>query len=293
MKTKPQNKKIIILGSALCCLLIVLLSWQQRSWRTMDVILFMGQSNVSGAGGDAAQAPELTEGAGYEFRAVTDPNHLHVLEEPFGEHENRGALDDTEILERNGSMATAFVNAYYEETRTPVVGISASVGSSSLDGWLNRGRKEEAAARLEEAKECLKKEKVRIRHIYMLWFQGEADANLKTTKDEYKAMLRQLVSYMEEQGVEACFLVQLGPDLTDPSKHQEIMEAQLEICEESEDIVLVSELPAELTGADMKDEGGIHFTQKALNLIGEDAGKNAGAYAASLSDSGENGGEQP
>ena len=55
---------------------------------------------------------------------------------------------------------------------------------------------------LEEAKECLKKEKVRIRHIYMLWFQGEADANLKTTKDEYKAMLRQLVSYMEEQGVE-------------------------------------------------------------------------------------------
>ena len=43
----------------------------------------------------------------------------------------------------------------------------------------------------------------------------------------------------------------------------------------------------------MKDEGGIHFTQKALNLIGEDAGKNAGAYAASLSDSGENGGEQP
>ena len=269
MKTKPQNKKIIILGSALCCLLIVLLSWQQRSWRTMDVILFMGQSNVSGAGGDAAQAPELTEGAGYEFRAVTDPNHLHVLEEPFGEHENRGALDDTEILERNGSMATAFVNAYYEETRTPVVG------------------------RLEEAKECLKKEKVRIRHIYMLWFQGEADANLKTTKDEYKAMLRQLVSYMEEQGVEACFLVQLGPDLTDPSKHQEIMEAQLEICEESEDIVLVSELPAELTGEDMKDEGGIHFTQKALNLIGEDAGKNAGAYAASLSDSGENGGEQP
>ena len=71
------------------------------------------------------------------------------------------------------------------------------------------------------------------------------------------------------------------------------MEAQLEICEESEDIVLVSELPAELTGEDMKDEGGIHFTQKALNLIGEDAGKNAGAYAASLSDSGENGGEQP
>lgn len=285
MKTKPQNKKVIIIGSALCCLLLALLSWLQRPWRTMDVILFMGQSNVSGAGGDASLAPELTEGAGYEFRAVTDPEHLHVLEEPFGENENRGALDDTELVERNGSMVTAFVNAYYEETGTPVVGISASVGSSSLDGWLNRGRKEEAAARLVEARECLKKERVEIRHIYMLWFQGEADANLETTKEEYKMMLRQLVSYMEEQGVEACFLVELGPDLTDPAKHQEIMEAQREICEESEDIILASELPAKLTGDDMKDKGGIHFTQKALNLIGEDAGKNAGAYVAALPDS--------
>ncbi len=285
MKTKPQNKKVIIIGSALFCLLIALLSWLQRPWRTMDVILFMGQSNVSGAGGDASLAPELTEGAGYEFRAVTDPEHLHVLEEPFGENENRGALDDTELVERNGSMVTAFVNAYYEETGTPVVGISASVGSSSLDGWLNRGRKEEAAARLAEARECLKKERVEIRHIYMLWFQGEADANLETTKEEYKMMLRQLVSYMEEQGVEACFLVELGPDLTDPAKHQEIMEAQREICEESEDIILASELPAKLTGDDMKDKGGIHFTQKALNLIGEDAGKNAGAYVAALPDS--------
>ena len=283
MKTTPQNKKIIIIGSAVCCLLILLLSWYQRSWRTMDVILFMGQSNVSGAGGDASQAPELIEGAGYEFRAVTDPDHLHVLEEPFGENENRGALDDTEILERKGTMATAFVNAYYEETGTPVVAISASVGSSSLNGWLNSGRKEEAAARLEEAKECMRKEKIHIRHTYMLWFQGEADANLKTTGEEYKGMLRQLVSYMEEQGVEACFLIQLGPDLTDPAKHQEIMQAQLEICDEEDDIILVSELPASLTGEGMKDEGGIHFTQKALNLIGEDAGKNAGAYVASLS----------
>ena len=285
MNTKPQNKKVIIIGSAVCCLLIVLLGLYQRSWRTMDVILFMGQSNVSGAGGDASQAPDLIEGAGYEYRAVTDPDNLHVLEEPFGENENRGALDDTEILERGGSMVTAFVNSYYEETGTPVVAISASVGSSSLDGWVNRGRKEEAAARLEEANEYLDSEKIRARHIYMVWFQGEADANLQTTKDEYKAGMRQLVSYMEEQGVEACFLIQLGPDLTDLQKHQEIMEAQLELCEEEDDVILVSDLPAELTGEDMKDEGGVHFTQKARNPIGEDAGKNAGAYVQSLSQS--------
>ena len=64
MKTKKRNIVVIVLGSILCCFLIVLLSWFQRPWRTMDVILFMGQSNVSGAGGDASEAPDLIEGAG-------------------------------------------------------------------------------------------------------------------------------------------------------------------------------------------------------------------------------------
>lgn len=279
MNRVPNNKKIIFTLSILCCFIMIGLNlYQQKTWKGMDVILFMGQSNMSGAGGDAAEAPTLIEGAGYEYRAVTDPDTLHVLSEPFGEKENRGALDDTDILERNGSLVTAFVNAYYQQTGIPVVAISASRGSSSLNGWLNSGRVEEAMTRLNAAKECLKKEKIRPRHIYMVWFQGEADANLETTGEEYQTMLRQLVDKCEEQGVEDCFLIQLGPDLTDPEKHQEIMEAQLAACEANEDMVLVSTLPAKLTGTDMKDEGGIHFTQKALNLIGEDAGTNAGTY---------------
>ena len=127
------------------------------------------------------------------------------------------------------------------------------------------------------------KERIRIRHVYMLWFQGETDASLQTTGDEYKTMMRQLVSYMEDQGVEACFVIQIGADQAEPEKYEEIMQAQEEICGEYEDMVLVSELPASLTGDDMKDEGGIHFTQKALNLIGEDAGEKAGSYVKSLS----------
>lgn len=276
----PKNTKVIVLLSALCCLLLVGIDRYQKSWRVMDLILFMGQSNMSGANGNAAEAPELTLGAGYEFRAVTDPDSLHVLEEPFGEKENReGLLDDTELLERRGSLVTAFVNAYYEKTGTPVVAVSASRGSSSLNGWLNKGLKEDAAARLEAAEKCLKKEKVRVRHTYMVWFQGEADANLERTGEEYKADLKSLVSYMKEQGVETCFLIQIGTDRENPEHHQVIMEAQLELCQEEDDIVLASDLPVKLTGEDMKDEGGIHFTQKALNMIGEDAGRRAGKYA--------------
>lgn len=275
----PKNKKVIVILSALCCLLMVGLNLYQQSWRTMDVILFMGQSNMSGANGDASLAPELLEGAGYEYRAITDPESLHILEEPFGENENReGGLDDRGILERQGSLVTAFVNAYYEETGTPVVAVSASRGSSSLNGWLNKGLKEDAAQRLQGAKECLKGERVRIRHIYMVWFQGEADVNLKLTREEYKEGLNTLVAYMGEQGVEQCFLIQIGEDAENSQYHQAIMQAQLEICEESDRIILASKLPGELNGADMKDQGKIHFTQKALNQIGTDAGAHAGDW---------------
>jgi len=279
MNRVPNNKKVIFILSALCCLLLVGANlYQQKTWRSMDLILCMGQSNMSGAGGDAAEAPGLTEGAGYEYRAVTDPDTLHVLSEPFGEKENRGTLDDTELLERKGSLVTAFVNAYYEQTKVPVVAVSASRGSSSLNGWNTKGLREEAADRLAAAKECMKKEKIHVRHTYMLWFQGEADANLKATKEEYETGLRTLVSYMEEQGVEKCFVIELGPDLEDPGKHREVMEAQLESCEKNQDMVLVSVLPAELLDPELRDVLGIHYGQEALNRIGTDAGKNAGEY---------------
>ena len=38
----------------------------------VDLIFFMGQSNMAGRG-DAALAPAVTPGMGFEYRAVTDP----------------------------------------------------------------------------------------------------------------------------------------------------------------------------------------------------------------------------
>lgn len=98
-----------------------------------------------------------------------------------------------------------------------------------------------------------------------------------------------LYAYMEEQGVEQCFLIQIGQDETEPEYHQIIREAQLEICEEAEGMTLVSTLPGELNGAEMKDEGRIHFTQEALNLIGTDAGTRAGAWVRQQKETGRKG----
>ena len=244
-----------------------------------DLILFMGQSNMSGAGGDASQAPKLIKGAGYEYRAITQPDELTVLQEPFGEKEHKeGYLDDRELLERGGSLVTSFVNAYYKETRERIVAVSASRGSAQISSF-NRYLVEDVIERLENAKRVMTEQKVHIRHIYMVWFQGETDAYLSTTSDQYIGGMQNLLHSLQPYGVERCFLIQIGnaivgDEVIDTSYMQAVQE---NLCGGDENFILVSTLPKEISKSPFMEDG-IHFTQMGLNLIGEDAGKNTGNY---------------
>ena len=59
----------------------------------IDLVLFIGQSNMAGRGIVSAQwpqeAPKLIEGAAWEYRAITTPDRLMPQEEPFGVDENK------------------------------------------------------------------------------------------------------------------------------------------------------------------------------------------------------------
>ena len=84
--------------------------------------------------GTAEQAPAVQDGTGYEYRAVTAPDRLFPLAEPFGKDENNIA-GVYEPGMKTGSMVSAFVNAYVEETKVPVVGVSCSKGGSAIAEW--------------------------------------------------------------------------------------------------------------------------------------------------------------
>lgn len=244
-----------------------------------DLILFMGQSNMSGAGGNAEEAPELIKGAGYEYRAITQPEELVILTEPFGKEEHKeGFLDDRGLIERGGSLVTSFVNAYYKETKERVVAVSASRGSAQISSF-NNYLVEDVVERLENAKRVMTEQQVNIRHIYMVWFQGETDAYVETPQEKYIGEMQKLLNTLQPYGVEKCFVIQIGnvvmgDEVVDTTKMHEIQET---LCEMDENFVLVSTLPKELSEPPyMEDQ--IHFTQQGLNLIGEDAGKAAGNY---------------
>lgn len=81
-----------------------------------DILLFMGQSNMAGRGDDQL-APKVLPGAAWEYRAVTEPDRLVPLAEPFGVNENReGGVWEPGM--KTGSMAAAFVNACYRKDGT-------------------------------------------------------------------------------------------------------------------------------------------------------------------------------
>ena len=98
-----------------------------------DILLFMGQSNMAGRGDDQL-APKVLPGAAWEYRAVTEPDRLVPLVEPFGVNENReGGVWEPGM--KTGSMVAAFVNACYRKTGRPVIAVSCSKGGSSIREW--------------------------------------------------------------------------------------------------------------------------------------------------------------
>lgn len=250
-----------------------------------DLILFMGQSNMSGADGNAEEAPELIKGAGYEYRAITQPDELVVLSEPFGENEHKeGYLDDRGLISRNGSLATAFVNAYYQQTKERVVAVAASRGSARISSF-NNYLLEDVIDRLENAKRVMTEQNVNIRHIYMVWLQGETDAYLEVPEEEYIGEMQKMLFTLQPYGVEKCFVIQIGNGISDGAAFDctVIQEAQVNLCETDENFVLVSTLGKTLSEPPYMVDG-IHFTQQALNILGEDAGANAGNYVQSVTE---------
>jgi hypothetical protein len=250
---------------------------------TVDLIVFAGQSNMMGHG-DAAKAPDLIEGAAYEYKSVTDKNSLSDLKEPFGYKQDSGNLVNGQYC--TGSMVTAFCNAYYNETGTPIVAVAASKLGSGSVGWSTVYYKD-VEQRIKQSVKAVKKMGLKIDHCYLVWMQGENDVCAGTSTKQYvKRIGGMLKKITKDTAVEKCMLIQTGKlvynmgagDLADP---EPILAAQLQICEKYDQVILISSKAAKV-GQRYYQADLLHFNQKGLNAIGKDAGKNAGKYTNTL-----------
>ncbi|MCD7862537.1 MAG: sialate O-acetylesterase [Lachnospiraceae bacterium] len=246
----------------------------------VDLILFMGQSNMAGRGVTCERwpqsAPRAIEGAGYEYRAISAPDCLSPLEEPFGRAENDpDGIDDGKM--KTGSLVTSFVNAYYQRTGTSVVGISASKGGSSILQWQpDTPFMRDVERRLDSARNYLEKAHISVRHTVLVWCQGETDGDHRMHGDEYILNFEQFWRHMQSLGVEQCFLIRIGHyNGPEAISYQEIMDAQDQIPQRMDGVIMVS---TEFAG--MKERGlmkdAFHYYQAAYNEVGRAAGERAG-----------------
>lgn len=254
--------------------------------KEVDLFLFMGQSNMAGRGVPYEKksecVPEILPGSGLEYRAVTKPNSLSPIEEPFGKDENRmdGINDGNK---KTGSLVTSFVNSYYHCSKVPIVGISASEGGTSILQWQPGGRLlEDAKSRLSAGIQFLKEKKYNIRHIFMLWCQGETDGDNSMEPQKYQKYFERMLDDMINSGIEMCFLIGIGQYNGEKQiSYEGIINIQKNIANENKHVILVSSSFAEMKERDgMKDD--FHYYQWVYNEIGKEAGRNTAIYTNSM-----------
>ena len=240
----------------------------------VDLAIFMVQSNMAGRG-EVEKATKLPVGHGYEFRAVTDPTKLYAVTEPFGENENNAAISDSKHAGK-GSMISALMESYYQETGVPIVGVFAAQGGTATSFWAPGGIPlNEAIARYKAAEKYLLDNGYTIRNRYMVWCQGESDGDANVSTATYKTNLKAIIDEMFAQGIEDAMIVRIGNKNGDATKYDKIIAAQTELCKENKNIVLVSTSFAGMVDK-MKDE--FHYYQEGYEIVGEEAGKNMAYY---------------
>ncbi len=246
----------------------------------VDVIVFCGQSNMTGVG-NKADAPKLTQGAGYAFNYITDRKNLSPIKEPFGKGQ-----DDDYFLNSDycrGSMVTAFANAYYKQTNTPIIAVPAScVGTGSVS-WVDF-RYNGVIRRVNAAVKLAKKKDLTVRHVYMVWMQGENDAFADMSASMHKKNLTNMVKkVMRKTPVEKCMVISIANYTKDPEiakNFKRIQKAQKSLCNTNDNFLLISTKATTLSEGSFREDG-IHILQGGLNKIGTEAGRKAGRYAKS------------
>lgn len=242
----------------------------------IDLIFFMGQSNMSGAGGDKELAPPVTEGHGYEFRAISDPTRLYNIEEPFGKNESFiGGICDIPGAKK-GSIVSCFANEYYALTGVPIVGVSASQGVTTTEIWQSAGFQIDMQQRYDITVNWLNDNGYYIRNRYVVWFQGESDAANHVQPEIYNTNMDNIIRPLFIKGLNKVFIITPGRTLSIKNYFDDIINQQLDMCRESGYYALGTNILSDVSAEYMVDEW--HYNQLVLNIIGIETAKSVACY---------------
>lgn len=218
--------------------------FSELSSRRVMVVLAFGQSNSANFGATRKAAKERV----YNFYR----GKLYLARDPLlGADGNGGS-----VWSRLGN------NIIAKDLYDGVVFVPLGVGATQIARWKSDG---DLHPRIIEAINELKAKQLTITHL--LWHQGEQDAHLKTSKDEYKKMFLDMLSNIRKQGVNAPIYVSIATTCGEPKQgNREIQQAQRELVDRSKRIYPGPDTDL-LDSAYRYDR--CHFTEQGLERTAE------------------------
>ena len=237
---------------------------EKQPEKTVDLVLFSGQSNMSGRG-DGSIATVCPAGEGYWYK----DGELTQITGYFG---NEGSTS-------SGSMVSSVAKAYFDSCGVPIVAISHSSGGTKISQFLPGGTPYTNGVELyNEAVAYLEAQGYTVRHRAMVWNQGESDAHNGVSQADYEAAFLTLRDNLKTDcGITEFFVVEIGQYKTDLAMYDEIKAAQEHLTATEPDIIMASRKFIGATGL-MKDTW--HYTQPAYNIVGRDTGIHMAYYYA-------------
>lgn len=240
----------------------------------MDIILFSGQSNMQGQT-ESLPYTKYVRGA-YEYKWLKDKTE--PLRHPVGE-------DYGELLlaahEGHGSLVPAFCRAYVRETKRKVLAVHAAKGATTVAEWLPEHPSGRYAALVQKAQGALKIAGKKDRFA-IVWLQGESDALEGVSQETYSTRLERLRDCLQNDLNQDVFsIIRVGRFACD-ERDIPILKAQEALCAEGKFLMLTrftgycTEKPDQYINPFACG----HYNNRAMEIIGETAGKNLAKYYA-------------
>lgn len=186
---------------------------QQLNGNNLMVALAFGQSNSANEG----ESPKSTKMNVYSFYR----GKCYKAQDPL-----LGASGD------GGSVWTRLGDRIIEENLYhQVLFVPIGVGGTEIARWKPNG---DLHQRILKSIKSLKEQNFTITH--MLWHQGETDALLGTSKQEYKTMFLEMLKSIRANGVDAPIYVSITTRCHKIRENKDIQQAQRELVDISQKI---------------------------------------------------------
>lgn len=254
----------------------------------IDIIIFAGQSNMQG---ETEGLPEVNlpiEGA-WEYRFLSDT--LVDLKHPVGEDINGDSLWGAK--NGCGTLVPDFCNTYVRKTERNVVAVHTARGATTISQWLKGTDRYNCMIEKVNSAVCKVKEIGEIGNIFFVWLQGESDAIIGTSKENYEKMITDFKNdLMADLNIQKFCIIGVGyfcrvaPWLEfskngeGKPRDEKIMSAQKQVCEVDDDFIMLTEIckTISMDSHYMNPNMGGHYNNKGMALIGETAGKRLADY---------------